>query len=98
MSAVGLLVDLSSRADRISQLLEHNDCGFPVDAGICDGDTLLERSQTTRRGNLLVALVNVGLDHDTNNASLSLADLVADNLCDLGLVLVVLLGVAYIGN
>src|SRR5690606_32140955 len=46
-------------------------------------------------GDLLVALVDVGLDHDADDGVFALAQLVGDDLGDLGLVVVVLLGVAY---
>ena len=47
----------------------------------------------TLRGHLLVTLVDVGLDHDTDDGSLTLAKLVGDLLGDEGLVEVVLLRV-----
>ena len=47
-------------------------------------------------GYLLVALVDIGLDHDGDDAGLALAQLVGNDLCDLGLVAVVFVGVACI--
>lgn len=88
-----LAADLTPRPDSVRQLLQHLDCRIPVDASICDADALLQR-RWTFRWYLLVALVNVRLDHDADDGILAFAELVADDLRDLGLVLVVLLGVA----
>lgn len=77
-----------------SEVLEYINCALPVDAGIGDGDALLEAAGTLGR-DLLVALVDVGLDHDADDAGLAVADLVCDVLCDLGLVAVVLVGVTW---
>jgi hypothetical protein len=77
-----------------SKVLKNSDGAFPVDAGVGNGNAL----QTTGPlgGHLLVALVDVGLDHDTDNARLSVADLVRDVLGNNRLVAVVLVGVAYV--
>lgn len=91
VQTVGLLsLDLSSHTDCICELFEDASRGVPVDACVSDGDTLLQGSETASWGNLLVALVDVRFDHDTNNAVLAFAELVADCLCDLWLVAVVL--------
>lgn len=87
-------LDLSPRADCIGELLEDFDGRIPVDAGIGDGDALLESGEATRCWSLLVAFVDVRLDHDTDDAVFTLAELVANGLCDLGLVPVVLERVA----
>lgn len=81
--------------DCIGELLENRNGIFPVDASIGDGDTLLESRKATSLGHLLVALVQVRLNHDSDNAVLALADLVTNDLGDLGLILVVLLRVAF---
>ena len=88
--------DLSSRPDGVCQLFEHVDRGGPVDAGVGDADALLERGETTLGWDLLVALIDVGLDHDADDGLLALTELVADSLSDLGLVPVVLARVAFI--
>jgi hypothetical protein len=80
--------------DSSGKVLEHGDGALPVDAGIGNGDTLLE-SAGTFSGYFLVALVDVGLDHDGNDAGLSFTDLVGDDLGDLWLVAVVFVGVAW---
>jgi len=77
-----------------SKILEHSDGAIPVNASVGDRHALLERTGALG-GNLLVALVDVGLDHDGDNAGFALADLVGDDLGDLGLVSVVLVGVAW---
>ena len=84
---------LPALLDGRSEVLEDADCAFPVNASVSDGDTLLEGSRTLGR-DLLVALVDVGLDHDTDNASLAVADLVSNVAGDNGLVAVVLARVA----
>lgn len=66
---------------------------LPVDACICDTDATLKTGRTLGR-NLLVARTDVGLDHDTNNGALTFPNLVGNDLGNLGLVVVVLLGVA----
>jgi hypothetical protein len=91
---VGLLaLELPPGPDGISELLKNVHGGIPVDAGISDGDTPLEAGGALLR-DLLCALVQVALDHDTDDAVLSLADLVADDLGNLRLVPVVLERVA----
>lgn len=96
MGAVGSSLPLLSPvADGGGQVLEHGDGGLPVDAGIGDGDALLEAAGALGR-HLLVALVNVGLDHDADNARLALANLLGDRLGHQGLVAVVLVGVAWL--
>ena len=93
VDTVGLALVRPALCNSGSEVLEHVDCGFPVNARIGDGDALLKAAGTLR-WDLLVALVDVGLDHDTDNASLAVANLVRDFLCDLGLIAVVLVGVA----
>lgn len=66
---------------------------LPVDASIGDTDATLQAGGTLGR-NLLVARTDVGLDHDTNNGALTFPDLVGNDLGNLGLVVVVFLGVA----
>lgn len=86
--------NLSSRPDGVGELFENVDRGVPIDAGVGDADALLERSQTTFGGDLLVALVDVGFDHDGNDGVFARSELIPDSLGNQGLVLVVLLGVA----
>lgn len=89
----GLAADLASGADSVGQLLQHLHRGAPVDAGVGDADAALE-ARGTIGWDLLVALVKVRFDHDADDAVLAFAELVTDDLCDLGLVLVVFLRVA----
>ena len=88
--------DLPSRSHRICQLLQHFDRAVPVHTRIRDADSRLQRCQTAaiswRR--LLVAFVDIRLDHDADNAFFARSQLVTDDLRDLRLVLVVLLRVA----
>lgn len=86
-------VDLTTGADGLGQVLEDVNGGFPVDASVGDADTGLQGGGALS-GDLLVTPANVGLDHDTNNGLLALAELFANRLGNLGLVKVVLLGVA----
>jgi hypothetical protein len=80
--------------DSSGKVLEHRDGALPVNTGIGNGNTLLE-SAGTFSGYFLVALVDVGLDHDGNDAGLSFTDLVRDDLGDLRLVAVVFVGVSW---
>jgi len=63
---VGSRVTLPSRPDSFSQIFESADGRLPVDTCVRDGDTLLESCWTLGR-DLLVAFIDVGLDHDTND-------------------------------
>jgi hypothetical protein len=85
---------LTTGADSVGEVLEHSDGILPANASISDADTTLEGSRTLGR-NLLVTLANVGLNHDTDDCLLTLTELVTNNLGNLGLVLVVLGGVAW---
>ena len=97
VQTIGLLsLDLSSRTDCICELFEDASCGVPVDACVSDGNTLLQRSETASCRNLLIAFIDVGFDHDANDAVLAFAELVADRLRNLGLVAVVFQRVAWI--
>lgn len=92
--AVGLLaLELSPCPDSLGELLKGVHGGVPVNASVGDGDTPLEAGRALLR-NLLVAGAQVALNHDTDDTVLTLADLVANNLGDLGLVVVVLERVA----
>lgn len=79
---------------RRGKILQHAHGSLPIYAGIRDGDALLEAGGTLRR-NLLVALVDVGLDHYADDAGFAVADLLGDVGGDLGLVAVVFVGVAW---
>lgn len=89
----GSLLLGSPLPDGRSKILKDLNSGIPVDAGVSDGDTPLETARTLS-GNLLVALLKVRLDHDTDNAILTGAELIGDGLCNLWLVTVVLERVA----
>ena len=89
-------VDLSPLADSRRELVQDGDGGFPVDAGICYANALLQ-ARGTLGGHLLVSFVDVGLNHDADDGLLALSELVGDDFGDLGLVPVVLVRVAYGG-
>lgn len=74
MAVGGRLLGLSSDSDGLGEVLEDVDGGLPADAGIGDTDTSLEAGGALSR-DLLGTLVEVGLDHDTNNAILTGAKL-----------------------
>lgn len=94
IGAVGLgFQERATCAHTIRQIVQHVDRHLPVDTSIRDADTLQQVRGALGR-DLLVALVNVGLDHDTDQGSLTLAQLVRDLLGDERLVKVVLVGVA----
>lgn len=88
------LASLATSADSLGQVLKDTDGGVPVDAGISDADTALQGGGAFS-GDLLVAGTDVGLDHNTDDSFLALAELVSNHFGDLGLVVVVLLGVAW---
>lgn len=90
----GRAIYLATSPNGGGEILQHGDSVVPVNARISDADAALQAGGSLL-GNLLVALVDVGLDHDTNNRFLALTELVTDDLGNLGLVVVVLLGVAY---
>lgn len=91
--AVGSTVLGSSDPHRLGEILKDLNGGLPVDAGIRDADALLQARGALRR-HLLVAFVDIGLDHDADDGLLALPQLVADDLGHLGLVSVVLARVA----
>lgn len=94
MCTVGLALVCPPLGDSSRKALKSVDGAVPVDTSVCDGDTLLQTARSLR-WDLLVAFVDVGFDHDTNNAGLTVADLVGDVLGYEGLVAVVLVGVTY---
>lgn len=98
LSVRHLPIHLTPGTDSISELLENLDRSIPVYAGVCDADAFLERGQPTCIcwWWLLVAFVDVGLDHDADDTVFALAELVTDGLGDFWLVAVVLQGVAYV--
>ena len=65
-----------------------------MNASVGDADSLLQGAGALGR-DLLVALVDVGFDHEADNSSLAFSNLLGDDAGHLGLVLVVLLRVAY---
>lgn len=92
--ADGIIGQLSSLTDSLCELLKDLNGAIPVNASISDRDTLLEACWTLL-WNLLITLVNVGLDHDTDNRALTSAELVTNDLGNLWLIAVVLVGVSY---
>lgn len=94
IGAVGSLLGASG-AHSIGELFKHFHCRIPINASISNRHTLLQCCETTSSWGLLVALIDVRLNHYANNPRLAFTDLIANDLCDLGLVLVVLLRVAY---
>jgi hypothetical protein len=91
--AVGIALVRPPLSNSSSKVLKDADGAVPVDASIGNGDALLEAAGALW-WHLLVTLVDVGFDHDADDASFAVADLVCDILCDEGLVAVVLVGVA----
>lgn len=90
---VSLALVRSALCNSSSKVLQHTNRGLPVNTSIGNRDTLLQAAGALRR-DLLVTLVDVGLDHDTDDASLAGADLVGHVLGDERLVAVVFVGVA----
>lgn len=89
-----VLCRLSPCSDGIGELFQNFNCSFPVDAGVSDTDTLLQAGWTLWR-DTLVALVDVGFDHDADDTRLAIPKLVADDLRDLGLIPVIFVRIAW---
>jgi len=70
----GRLLGLSSNSDGLGEIFEYVDSGLPADAGVGDTDTSLEAGGALGR-DLLGTLVEVRLNHDTNNTLLAGAEL-----------------------
>lgn len=87
------LVVAAAFPDGLGKVAEHSLGGLEVDAAVSDGDTRLQVGSALTVA-LLVALVDVTLDHDTNELLVALRDLLSNGGKHLGLVAVVLLGVA----
>jgi len=80
--------------DCIGELLKHFNSRIPVDTGISNAHTALQPCRTFC-GDFLGTLVKMRLDHYADDGVLAFAKLVTNDLRDLGLVLVVLLRVAW---
>lgn len=80
-----------------SQLLKHLNRGIPVNTRVRNGYSALQACRPLGR-HLLVALMQMRLDHDTDDPVLTFAELIANGLRDFGLVFVVLLRVAWEGT
>lgn len=74
MTIGGRLLGLSSDSDGLGEVLEDVDGCLPANAGIGNTDTSLEARGTLGR-DLLGTLVEVRLDHDTNDTLLAGAKL-----------------------
>ena len=79
--------------DRLSKLLQDRDRRIPIDTRVGNTDTLLQCGGAFGR-DFLVSFVDVGFDHDADDAGFAFAELVADCLCDERLVAVIFVGVA----
>lgn len=93
MRTIGLALLRSPLSHSRCKILEDGDGTLPVNASIRDGDALLEATGALGR-HLLVALIDIGLDHDTDNAGLAIANLTGDVFRNQRLISVVLVGVA----
>jgi len=89
-----VLLHCSSFSDGRSQVLEYLYRGIPVYACICDTDTLLQTGWALG-WYLLTSLVQMGLDHDTDDAVFAFSQLLRNRFGDLGLIAVVLLRVSW---
>lgn len=88
------LVLLPPGSNPLGELLKDLHRRIPIDASVRDADTLLQRSGAFG-WDFLIALVDVGFDHDADNGRLAFAELVADRLRHVRLVAVVFVGVAF---
>lgn len=87
---------LSSLLDGIGQLSQNALGVLPADTCVGDGDCVFE-ARFSFLGHLLVAFVDVRFDHDTHDGFFTGGNLGGELVGDLGLVLVVLLGVTVAG-
>jgi hypothetical protein len=85
--------DPAAISDCRSKVFQDLDGGFPVDARISDTDSFL-KSGWSLGWDLLVAFINIGFDHDTDDGGLACAKLFCDDCCYFRLVSVVFVGVA----
>lgn len=85
-----MLHDSTATSNSVRELLEDVDSRIPIDAGVCNADSLFKHCWTFGR-NFLIAFMNIGLDHDTDDGCLAFSKLVANGLSNLWLVSVVLL-------
>lgn len=80
---------LASVPDSCCEIFEDIDGRLPIDACIRDAHTLLE-SGWSLGWHLLVAFINIRLDHDTDDGGLAGAELFTNDFCNLWLIPVVL--------
>lgn len=85
-----MLHSFTANPDCVRKLLENVDSRIPVNAGVCDADSLFKHCWTFGR-NFLIAFMNIRFNHDANDGCLALSKLVANGLSNLWLVPVVLL-------
>lgn len=85
-------IQSTTRTNTVREIIQHLNGHLPVDASIGDTDTLEESGRSLGR-HLLVTLVDIRLDHDTDDGGLALSQLIGNLLGDDRLVKVVLLGV-----
>lgn len=91
--AIGLArIQSTACTNTVREIVQHLDGHLPVNASIGDTDAL-EESGRSLGGHLLVTLVDIRLNHDTDDGGLALAQLIGDLLGDDRLVKVVLPGV-----
>jgi len=91
----GAFAGSSALPCRCCEVGEDLDGGVPVDAGVSDTDTVLEGGgHCLARVQLLIAFIDVALNHDTNDRPVACGDLLTDVGTYDGLVAVLLLGVA----
>ena len=93
IDTVGSLLKLSPLSYGGRQVFQDIYSAFPADAGVCDADALLESRWTFCR-HALLALIDVGFDHDADNATLAFSNLFSDRARYLGLIAVVLVGIS----
>lgn len=72
------------------QAVQHSHSRLPIDASISNRDAVLQCSRTFGR-NVLASGVDMRLDHNASDATVSCTELLADVVDDLGLIVVVLL-------
>jgi hypothetical protein len=86
-------LQLSAVANGRSKLLQDSHGGFPIYAGVCDANPLLQTARSFR-WHFLVSFVDVRFNHYAYDAVFSGSYLVCNCLGNLGLIAVVFIGVS----
>lgn len=82
-----------AKETHLVQFIQHRNCGFPIHTRIGNAHTPLQ-GRRPFFGHVLSARIDMALYHDASNVPFARSKLGTDGINDLGLVVVVLLGVS----